>query len=94
MLQVHIPADSQSPEFDPAFASEADTMFSFGQGPSGLAGSIDQLQRRLRLSDVGLEQPSTALMRPEDALTIQACALACSLQGMVSVLHSPKHEYY
>ena len=78
MLQAHIPAKSQSPEFDPAFASEADTMFSFGQGPCGLASSVEQLQRRLRLSDVGLN-PSIAQMRPEDALIIHVCAHTCYL---------------
>ena len=78
VLQVHIPAKSQSPEFDPAFASEADTMFSFGQPPCGLASSVEQLQRRLRLSDVGLE-PSIAQMRPEDALIIHVCAHTCYL---------------
>lgn len=74
LLQVHIPAESQSPEFDAAFAGEADTMFSFGQDSSGLATSVDQLQRRLRLSDVGLEQPPSAQRRPEDALIIRVSA--------------------
>ena len=74
LLQVHVPAGSLSPEFDPGFANEAETMFAFGQDPSSLANSVDQLQRRLRLSDVGLEQSLATQMRLEDATTIKVCA--------------------
>ena len=75
MLQVHVPAGSVSPEFDAAFANEAETMFAFGQDPSSLANSIDQLQRRLRLSDVGLEHALATQMQPEDAVTIKVWAI-------------------
>ena len=69
---MHIPAGSLSPEFDPAFANEADVMFSFGQPPVSQASSTEQLQRRLRLSDVGLAQPTPAQAPPEVALVIKA----------------------
>ena len=73
---MHFPAESQSPEFDPAFAGEADTMFSFGQDSACLTTNVEQLQRRLRLSDVGLEQLPSVQRSPEDALIIQVCAHA------------------
>lgn len=49
-------------------------MFGFGAA-SGHAGSICQLQRRLRLSDVGLQHSPAAQMLLEDASTIKVTTL-------------------
>ena len=69
-MQVHVPAGSLSPDFDPAFASEAECMFSLGQEPGSIGSSADQLQRRLRLSDVGLQQSLITEATHQDALLL------------------------
>ncbi|DBA97191.1 TPA: hypothetical protein ACH3X1_014950 [Trebouxia sp. C0004] len=70
-------AGMSSPEFDAAFANEAEAMFGFGAAP-GHADSICQLQRRLRLSDVGLQHSPVAQMLLEDASTIKVTILIVS----------------
>ncbi len=52
-------------------------MFGFGV-PSGHADSTCQLQRRLRLSDVGLQHSPAAQMLLEDASTIKVTTLTIS----------------
>ena len=53
-------------------------MFGFGSA-SGQMGSVEQLQRRLRLSDVGLEHSPAAQMLLEDAGIIKVVALPALL---------------
>ncbi|KAL0055371.1 hypothetical protein WJX82_011399 [Trebouxia sp. C0006] len=90
-IQVN-PAGTSSPEFDAAFANEAEAMFGFGV-PSGHADSMCQLQRRLRLSDVGLQHSPAAQMLLEDASTIKKLEeeVAC-LQAINSELLKDKEE--
>ena len=70
LLQVNVVGMS-SPEFDAAFANEAEAMFTLRQAESGQASSIDQLQRRLRLSDIGLQPSTAAQALLEDSNTIK-----------------------
>lgn len=62
-------------------------MFGFGSA-SGQMGSAEQLQRRLRLSDVGLEHSPAAQMLLEDAGIIKVVAVLAWLQNLAS---SPHH---
>ena len=59
-------------------------MFGYGSA-SGQMGSVEQLQRRLRLSDVGLEHSPAAQMLLEDAGIIQVVA---RLQTLTTMSHS------
>ena len=83
-IQVGNPAGSSSPEFDAAFANEAEAMFGFGREASGLVSSVNQLQRRLRLSDVGLEHSPAAQMLLEDAAIIKVATgfMTCFMQQL------------
>ncbi|KAA6416990.1 MAG: hypothetical protein FRX49_13052 [Trebouxia sp. A1-2] len=90
-IQVN-PAGTSSPEFDAAFANEAEAMFGFGAA-SGHADSTCQLQRRLRLSDVGLQHSPAAQMLLEDASTIKKLeAEVARLQAINSELLKDKEE--
>ena len=48
-------------------------MFTLGQAGSAQASNIEQLQRRLRLSDVGLQSSPAAHTLLEDSNVIKVC---------------------
>lgn len=62
-------------------------MFGFGSA-AGQMGSVEQLQRRLRLSDVGLEHSPAAQMLLEDAGIIKVVAVLARLQTSATMSHS------